>query len=165
MMTIAIVKDGLFKHTTNEPIIKLDEFNILDTRKMTREERVALGWFDFVPARDESLPGQKAQGTTFSVDAEAGTVTESFLYVDMTAEEIKDATNNPLDQQIDGLERREMLPRWVRDELRTARIARAVAAGLTEDNLLDKDHVGFDPGYKKFKKIHDDIATLRGQRV
>lgn len=169
-MTIAIVDlaTGQFKHTTNKPIIKVDEFNILEVAKVPREQRLAYGWFDFVPTQPDPPAGQKAQGTTYTVDLAAGTVTENHLYVDMTQEEIKDANNRPLDAQILSLEKQAIelgFLRTVMEDLQSRFVAAAVAANITEDQLLDPDHPAHSPSYAKLHKNITDRAALRAQRI
>lgn len=162
-MTIAIVDlaTGQFKHTTNMPVVEIDGIN----RRTDSEDRKQYGIFDFIPASGEAPAGKKAQGSTFAVDLAAGTVTETFLYVDMTQEEIKQATNGPLDAQIEALERHQLLPRITRDMHRMVTLQAAAAQGITEADLLDENHAAFSPGYKRFYDFDAQIAALRAQRV
>jgi len=157
-MTIAIVKNGQFLHTTNEPYIRTED-GFLRPAKVDKD----LGFYEFIPARNEASPTQKAQGTTFSVSD--GVVTESFIYVDKTPEEIKTETNTKLNDQIDALERQQLLPRITRDMHRMVTLQAAAAQGITEAQLLDENDSAFSPGYKRFYDFDAQIASLRAQRV
>jgi len=157
-MTIAIVKDGQFLHTTNEPYIRTED-GFLRPAKVDKE----LGFYEFIPARNEATPTQKAQGTVFSVGD--GTVTETFLYIEKSAEEIKAETNSALDAQIDALERQQLLPRITRDMHRMVTLKEAAAQGITEAQLLDENDPAFSPGYKRFYDFDAIIAALRAQRI
>lgn len=157
-MTIAIVKDGQFLHTKPEEMVR-DSNGVMRMRCVDISE----GWYEFIPARNEASPTQKAQGTVFTVGN--GTVTESFLYVDKTVEEIKTETNSKLDAQIDSLERQQLLPRITRDMHVMVTLQAATAQGLTEANLLDELHPAYSPGYARFKAFDSEVASLRSQRI
>lgn len=162
-MTIAIVKDGEFRHTTNAPVVNIDGINRRTDGPLLA--RKTLGMYDFIPARLDPPVGKKALGTTFLVDHDAGTVTERFIYIDMTQAEIKDATNTPLDQQIDALERQQLLPRITRDMHKMATLKAAEELGITEAQLLDEHSPHYSPGYARFHAFDSQIAALRAQRI
>lgn len=68
-------------------------------------ERKLLGLYDFQPVGLlDCPPGKKLQGPIYMEDHAAGVVVESFLIVDMTEQEIKDANNSPILAQIAALE-------------------------------------------------------------
>lgn len=157
-MTIAIVKNGVFLHTTNEPYIRTED-GFLRPAKVDKD----LGFYEFIPARNEATATQKAQGTTFQVGD--GVVTETFLYVEKTPEEIKTETNAKLDAQIDALERQAILPRITRDMHRMVTLQAAAGQGITEADLLSEGNPAYSPGYARFYAFDAEIALLRASRV
>lgn len=163
-MTIAIVKNGVLLHTTNEPYIRTED-GYMRPAVVNKD----LGFYEFIPARNEATPTQKAQGTTFTVvllnGEETGVVIEKFIYVDKTQEEIKNETNSKLDAQIDALERQAILPRITRDMHRMVTLQAAAAQGIAESNLLDKNNPHYSAGYARFYEFDAAIALLRASRV
>lgn len=178
-MTIAIVDltTGQFKHTTNKPVVEIDGIN----RRTDSEDRKQYGIFDFIPASGETPAGKKPQGMTFSVDLDAGVVTETFIYVDMTPDEIKQATNGPLDAQIVALEAQNLYNRGSRTidlsamEKEAARqlYGYEIVDGVVRDKQLTPEQTteiqaalyAGNPGYKRVKDLDDQIAALRAQRI
>jgi hypothetical protein len=159
-MTIAIVKDGQFLHTTNEPYLRDSQGTL---RKV--EKDIAEGWYEFIPARNEAPEGKKPQGTTFVVDTQAGTVTESFVYVDLTAEEIKNLNNAPLLAQIDNLEKNALLPRVTREFMKVAYLYTAAQQGITEAQLLDPQSPAYSVAFEKLTAFDSSIAVLRAKLI
>jgi hypothetical protein len=88
-MYYAIVKDGAVVRTLVGEYLRDSKGEL---RKI--EKDIAEGWYEFIPAVQNVPEVQKISGTQVTVDDTAGTVTESFLYVDLTAEE-KAAIRNP----------------------------------------------------------------------
>lgn len=162
-MTIAIVDlaTGQFLHTKQNGIPVRDSNGVLRPYTVDKAE----GWYEFISASNQPPAGQKAQGTTFSVDHDNGTVTESFIYVDMTPEEIKNSINGPIDAQIEALERQVLLPRITRDMHKMVTLQAAAGLGITEAELLDENSPHYSPGYAKFRLFDDQLAALRAQRV
>ena len=162
-MTIAIVENGVFKHTIASGKMVRDSKGVM----RPRAKDISEGWYEFIPARNAAPAGQKAQGTTFTVDDVAGTVTESFLYVDLTAEEMQTNNNDPLLSQIAALETQQLLPRIVRDLAKKSLAEDAVTAGITLDDLYASAANGTPAGiaYKKFKDFDDQIKALRERLI
>ena len=165
-MTIAIVNKatGEFLHTAPDGIPVRDSLGVMRPRSVDKSE----GWYEFVATQLNPPSGQKPQGSTFIVDHDAGTVTENHLYVDMTADEIKQATNGPLDQQIMALEKQALelgLLRTVMEDLQARFLAAAAAANITEEMLLDSEGAAYSPSYAKLHNNITDRAALRAQRI
>lgn len=171
-MTIAIVKNGVFLHTTNEPKI------MVNGQWELAEVRPEIGFYEFIPARNEATPTQKAQGTTFAVGD--GVVTETYLYVDKTAEEIKTETNSKLDAKILSSERQALetgLVRTLVEDLMNRALDQAgLLLGMTlplsgqqkesiEAMLLDEAGPYFSKPYAKIHANAAERAALRVQRV
>lgn len=163
MTHIAFVKDGavIGRTSADETVVGLDLLNHrLDEPKC---DLIAAGIYELIQPECRPPAGMKVKESVYVIDD--GFVTESHIYVDMTPEEIRHATNCPLDAQIDALERQSILPRIVRDNLRQQALREASALGLTEANLLDPAHPACSPGYMKFMALHNEIADLRKRRI
>lgn len=173
-MTIAIVKDGQFLHTSNQPIL------MVNGQYEKAEVNKELGLYEFIPARNEATSTQKAQGTTFTVDNVAGTVTENFIYVDKTADEIKTKTNSDLDAKILSSEKQALetgLVRTLVEDLMNRALDQAgLLLGMTlplsgqqkesiEAMLLDEAGPYFSKPYAKIHANAAERAALRVQRV
>lgn len=172
-MTIAIVKNGVFLHTTNEPYIRTED-GYMRPAVVNKD----LGFYEFIPARNEASPTQKAQGTTFAVGD--GVVTETYLYVDKTQEEIKNETNSKLDAQIVSSERQALetgLVRTLVEDLMNRALDQAgLLLGMTlplsgvqkesiEAMLLDEQGQYFSKPYAKIHANAAERAALRTQRI
>ena len=181
-MQIAIVANGQFLHTKPAGQMVRDSQGVMRPRVVDKAE----GWYEFIPARDESgavayqaataetpevlaVPKtRKAQGTTFTVDDVAGMVTESFLYVDLTADEIKAANNTPLLAQIAALELQQLMPRATREYMRATYLAAAVAQGVSEAQLRQKPteevpNPLYSIAYDKLATFDDTLTALRSE--
>lgn len=170
-MTYAIVAldTGVFLRTfSGSSYTHPDGSTTPEIFKQPREWRIQRGIFDFITTGPFPPANQKAQGTSFVVDLEAGTVTETHLYVDMSVAEIRDATNNPLNQQISALEEyalRNGLIRTMMEDLIVRSLALAAASNVTLEQLLDPNSQYYSVPFEKVYLNEAEREALRSQRI
>jgi hypothetical protein len=111
----ALVKDGSVIRTTNENSFEWNGFSYSNASLLSREDRMAAGIYDFVTAQGTPPEGMKAQGT--SVVVGDGVVTESYVYVDTTPEELNVEHNLDIQSRIDAIEASCTPPRRVREAI------------------------------------------------
>lgn len=81
------------------------------------------------------------------------------VYTRKPEEQITQAINSKLDQQIDAIERQAIMPRGTREALKAIMEAQAAAGGLTPEQLY-KANIG----YKKLVDLDTEIKSLRGKK-
>ena len=78
------------------------------------------------------------------------------IYTKKSDEQLAQLAKSKAFNKIDNLERTSMVPRAVREFMLAVALKEAVAAGLTEEQL-----VAVNPGYRKTKQLDAEIAALR----
>ena len=78
-------------------------------------------------------------------------------------EQVDAAWNSKIQGQIDALEQPQLLPRVTREFMRGAYLEKALAVGLTEQQLLDPQSPAYSLAYSKLHAFDTTIASLRSQ--
>jgi len=174
-ITKAIVENGALKERTLEETVCINGINYRTDDPDAKQH----GVYDYFYEVANPPVGKKAVPNRV-IDHAAGTVTDGFLYVDMTSDEIKQATNGPIDQQILASEKQALetgLIRTLIEDLMNRALDQAgVLLGMTlplsveqeasvEAMLLDEAGPYFSKPYAKIHANAAERAALRTQRV
>lgn len=175
-ITKAIVENGALKERTLDETVCINGINRRTDGDDAKEHGIYEYWYELeIPPA-----GKKSTGPVMDIDGDAGTVTKRYVYVDMTADEIKQANNSPLDVQIKSLEQQAIeqgLVRTLIEDLMNRALDQAgVLLGFTlpltteqkasiEAQLLDEEGPYFSVPYWKFWTNANQRAVLRGQRL
>ena len=87
------------------------------------------------------------------------------VYTRKSDEQIAQAKNSKLQQQIDSEEKSTLLPRVTREFMLAAFEAQAAVAGITKAQLIDPDSPHYAPGYARMNELDDRIKGMRQQIV
>lgn len=174
-MAVAIVKSG--------EVVKIASGGYYTTEDGLQRPVVVnkeFGFYEFIADPMAAPKGKKKQSVSHVIDDGAGTVTETIMYVDMTPEEIKRATNEPIDALILASEKQALeagLIRTLIEDLMNRALDQAgELLGMTlplsaeqrasiEAQLLDEAGPYFSRPYAKIHANAAERDDLRKQRL
>lgn len=169
-MTIVIVNPATGEFIRTEPsaetVVGFDGLNHRLDEPV--DDLRAAGIYAFSPDERQPPYGKRESGATFNVDQINGVVTELFIYVDMTPDEIKAETNAEIDAQLLAKERQAIETGALRTVLEVVQgvlLKDAQAAGLTEAQLLDKKGAAYSPAYARLHANSVERDALRAKRL
>jgi hypothetical protein len=139
---------------TSDGTTKMQEYGWKTLRELSRPERIADGWYDFVQANMRSpVFGFHSGGTSIVIDASAGTVTEiQNPDIPMSAEDVAKQVKAQAEADIDAMERASMIPRATREFM----------IGYAEATFTP-EQLAANIGYQKVKAFDNQIRALRAQ--